>query len=158
MAFTLGFMAAASVYLLLSHNLVRVLFGLILLSNAANFVIFAAGGMTEGLPPLIAPGAKELTGVYSNPLPQALILTAIVISFGLLAFALVLVYRGYQELGTVDSDRMRLAEPPHPDQDIPEPEEPRRVHVRDAAHRVGNIGGPVGREPAGREPAGSDAS
>ena len=140
MAFTVGIMAAGSVYLLLSHNLVRVLFGLILLSNAANFVIFAAGGMTEGLPPLIEPGSTALTGTYSNPLPQALILTAIVISFGLLAFALVLVYRGYQELGTVDSDRMRLAEPPHPNQHIPEPEEPVRLHVRDAARRLENVG------------------
>jgi multicomponent Na+:H+ antiporter subunit C len=139
-AFTVGVMAAGSVYLLLSHNLVRVLFGLILLSNAANFVIFAAGGMTEGLPPLIGLEEKALTGVYSNPLPQALILTAIVISFGLLAFALVLVYRGYQELGTVDSDRMRLAEPPHPHQDIAEPEEPVRLHVRDAARRLENVG------------------
>src|SRR4051794_35307260 len=142
MAFTVGIMAAGSVYLMLSHNLVRVLFGLILLSNAANFVIFAAGGMTEGLPPLIGAGERALAGSYSNPLPQALILTAIVISFGLLAFALVLVYRGYQELGTVDSDRMRLAEPPHPDQDIPEPEEPARMHVRDASRRVENVGGP----------------
>jgi multicomponent Na+:H+ antiporter subunit C len=140
MAFTVGVMAAGSVYLLLSHNLVRVLFGLILLSNTANFVIFAAGGMTEGLPPLIEPGQSALTGTYSNPLPQALILTAIVISFGLLAFALVLVYRAYQELGTVDSDRMRLAEPPHPDQHIPEPEEPVRLHVRDAARRLESVG------------------
>jgi multicomponent Na+:H+ antiporter subunit C len=139
MAFTIGVMTAGSVYLLLSHNLVRVLFGLILLSNAANFVIFAAGGMVEGLPPLIERGSTGLTEPYSNPLPQALILTAIVISFGLLAFALVLVYRGYQELGTVDSDRMRLAEPPHPDQEIPEPEEPVRLRVRDAARWVGNI-------------------
>jgi multicomponent Na+:H+ antiporter subunit C len=131
MAFTIGVMAAGSVYLLLSHNLVRVLFGLILLSNAANFVIFAAGGMIEGLPPLIELGSTGLT--------EPLILTAIVISFGLLAFALVLVYRGYQELGTVDSDRMRLAEPPHPNQEIPEPEEPVRLRVRDAARRVENI-------------------
>ena len=138
-AFTVGVMAAGSVYLLLSHNLVRVLFGLILLSNAANFVIFAAGGMSEGLPPLIGRGESVLMEPYSNPLPQALILTAIVISFGLLAFALVLVYRGYQELGTLDSDRMRLAEPPYPDQEIPEPEEPNRLRIRDAARRVENI-------------------
>jgi multicomponent Na+:H+ antiporter subunit C len=138
MAFTVGAMAAGSVYLLLSHNLVRVLFGLILLSNAANFVIFSAGGMVEGAPPLIAKGASDLAGVHANPLPQALILTAIVISFGLLAFALVLVYRTYQELGTIDSDRMRLAEPPYDDQHIPEPENPHRIHVRDAARRVGN--------------------
>lgn len=119
MAVTIGLMAAASVYMLLSQNLVRALFGLILLSNAANFAIFAGGGMTEGLAPLIPAGESRLEAPYSNPLPQALILTAIVISFGLLAFALVLVYRGNQELGTVDSDRMRVAEPLHPDEKIP---------------------------------------
>lgn len=124
MAFTIGLTAAASVYLLLSQNLVRALFGLILLSNAANFVIFAGGGMTEGLAPLIPEGEATIAEPYANPLPQALILTAIVISFGLLAFALTLVYRGNRELGTVDSDRMRLAEPAHDDQEVPPPEEP----------------------------------
>jgi multicomponent Na+:H+ antiporter subunit C len=123
MAFTIGLMAAASVYLLLSQNLVRALFGLILLSNAANFVIFVGSGMTEGLAPLIPEGETTLQEPYANPLPQALILTAIVISFGLLAFALALVYRGNRELGTVDSDRMRVAEPPHPDQELPAPQE-----------------------------------
>jgi multicomponent Na+:H+ antiporter subunit C len=50
-------------------------------------------------------------GLVANALPQALVLTAIVIGFGLFAFALTLVYRGYQNLGTLDSDEMRLAEP-----------------------------------------------
>ena len=112
MAFVIGIMVAGAVYLLLAANLVRALFGLILLSNAANLVIFTAGGMVAGRPPLIAEGALTLSGIFANPLPQALILTAIVISFGLIAFALVLVYRGNEVLGTVDSDRMRAAEPP----------------------------------------------
>ena len=111
LAFTIGIMVAGSVYLLLSHNVLRMLFGVILISNAVNLAIFMLGGLTQGLPPLIAADATTLAEPVSNSLPQALILTAIVIGFGLLAFALVLVYRGYQELGTLDSDKMRVAEP-----------------------------------------------
>ncbi|MFC7334331.1 Na+/H+ antiporter subunit C [Rhodocista pekingensis] len=112
MAFVIGILVAGSVYLLLSRNVLRAVFGVILLSNAVNLVILTVGGLSLGLPPLIGPEAKVLAEPYSNPLPQALILTAIVIGFGLLSFALALVYRAYQELGTLDSDGMRVAEPP----------------------------------------------
>lgn len=112
LAFLVGILVAASVYLMLGRDLVKFLFGLILLSNAANLTIFAAGRLTPSEPPLIAAGLAVPAGEVANALPQALILTAIVISFGLLAFALVLVYRGYQALGTVDTDAMRVAEPP----------------------------------------------
>lgn len=112
LAFTVGALVAGSVYLLLSRNLLRLLFGVILLSNAVNLAIFLVGGLTFGEPPLIAAGQKMLEGTYANPLPQALILTAIVIGFGLLAFSLVLVYRGHQEMGTLDGDALRVAEPP----------------------------------------------
>lgn len=122
LAFVTGLMGAASVYLLLSRHVVRMLLGLILLSNTANLLIFVAGRLTETRPPLVPPGGVLPEVPFANPVPQALILTAIVISFGLLAFALVLVYRGYLELGTVDSDRMRVAEPPLPGQKIPPPE------------------------------------
>lgn len=111
LAVTIGVMVAGSVYLLLSHNVLRMLFGVILISNAINLAIFMLGGLSIGEPPLIGAADKVLELPYSNPLPQALILTAIVIGFGLLAFALVLVYRAYQELGTLDSDDMRVAEP-----------------------------------------------
>jgi len=116
MAFVIGVLVAGSVYLLLAHNVLRLLFGVILLSNAINLLIFSVGGLSIGLPPLIGVADKVLALPYSNPLPQALILTAIVIGFGLLAFALVLVYRAYQELGTLDSDRMRVAEPLWPEE------------------------------------------
>jgi multicomponent Na+:H+ antiporter subunit C len=123
LAFVTGGMAAASVYMLLSRHVVRMLLGLILLSNTANLLIFFSGRPGSTLSPLVPEGLGAPTGPVANPVPQALILTAIVISFGLLAFALVLVYRGYLELGTVDSDRMRVAEPPLPGQVIPPPEE-----------------------------------
>ena len=111
LALTVGLVVAAGTYLMLSGHVIRFLFGLILLSNAANLAIFTAGRLTRETPPLIDEGMEAPIGLAANALPQALILTAIVIGFGLLAFALVLVLRGYQVLGTVDSDAMRVAEP-----------------------------------------------
>ncbi|MCA0899674.1 Na+/H+ antiporter subunit C [Microbulbifer agarilyticus] len=108
----IGVMVAAGVYLMLASNLLCYLFGLILLSNAANLVIFVAGRLTRAVPPLIPKGQEAPLEPVANALPQAMILTAIVIGFGLLAFTLALVVACYRELGTIDSDHMRLAEPP----------------------------------------------
>ncbi len=110
-AVLVGVLMAATVYLMLSRSFLRFIFGLVLLSHAANLVIFASGGMTRARPPLIAPGESLPLPASANPLPQALMLTAIVISFSLLTFALVLAFRTYQELETMDTDRMRAAEP-----------------------------------------------
>ena len=110
-AVLVGVLVAAAAYLMLSRNVLRFLFGLILISNAANLTIFAAGRLTAGAPPLVPPGADAPLGVVANALPQALVLTAIVIGFGLFAFALALAFKGYQTLGTLNSDEMRLAEP-----------------------------------------------
>ncbi len=111
LAILVGVLVAAAVYLMLARNLLRFLFGLILISNAANLTIFASGRLTLGAPPLIAEGADGPAGLVANALPQALVLTAIVIGFGLFAFALVLAYRAYETLGTLDTDEMRVAEP-----------------------------------------------
>ncbi|REC53970.1 Na+/H+ antiporter subunit C [Rhodosalinus sediminis] len=110
-AVMVGVMVAASVHLMLARNVLRFIFGLILISNAANLTIFAAGRLTPERPPLIPEGADAPAAQVANALPQALVLTAIVIGFGLFAFALTLVYRTYQTLGTLNSDEMRLAEP-----------------------------------------------
>lgn len=110
-ALLVGALVAAAVYLMMSRSIVRFLFGLVLISNAANLVIFASGGMTLGAPPLVPEGADAPPALVANALPQALVLTAIVIGFGLFAFALALVYRAYMALGTTDTDEMRLAEP-----------------------------------------------
>ena len=111
LAVLVGILVATSVYLMLARNVLKFLLGLVLLSNAANLTIFTAGRLTRAAPPLIPEGLDAPVGVVANALPQALVLTAIVIGFGLLAFALVLVYRGYHALGTLDSDAMRVAEP-----------------------------------------------
>ncbi|PWK59116.1 Na+/H+ antiporter subunit C [Roseicyclus mahoneyensis] len=110
-AIMVGVLVAASVYLMLARSVLRFLFGLILISNAANLVIFVSGRLTPEAPPLIVEGADAPLAEVANALPQALVLTAIVIGFGLFAFALTLVYRTYQNLGTLNSDEMRLAEP-----------------------------------------------
>ncbi len=66
--------------------------------------------MTFGRPPLVPQGADTIVGA-ANALPQALILTAIVIGFGLLVFALALAYRSYYVLDSIEMDEMRDAEP-----------------------------------------------
>ncbi|MGB0497113.1 MAG: Na+/H+ antiporter subunit C [Rubricella sp.] len=111
LAMLTGLLVAAGAYLMMSGNLVRYLFGLTLLSNAANLLIFTAGRITEAAPPLIASGAYAPEGEVANALPQALILTAIVIGFGLFCYALALAYRAYYAMGTARMDDMRLAEP-----------------------------------------------
>lgn len=111
LAVSVGALVAASVWLMLSGTMLRYLFGLILISNAANLVIFTGGRLTEGAPPLIPAGADAPIGIVANALPQALVLTAIVIGFGLFAFALVLIFRAWTELGTLEHDEMRVAEP-----------------------------------------------
>ena len=111
LAVVVGALVAASVYLMLARHVLRFLFGLVLLSNAANLTIFTAGGLTRAEPPLVPQGVSAPAEAVANALPQALVLTAIVIGFGLFAFALALVFRTYRELGTLDADAMREAEP-----------------------------------------------
>ncbi len=124
-ALIIGVLVAASVYLMLARSFLRFLFGLILLSNAANLVIFASGRMTEGAPALVPDGADAPLQVVGNALPQALVLTAIVIGFGLLAFTLALAFEAYRRLRTMETDEMRLAEPPEDAAEDTAPEAPR---------------------------------
>ena len=102
---------ATSLYLLLSRQLIRILIGIVLLGNAVNLLIFTAGRITREIPPIIPLEANTTIAGAANPLPQALVLTAIVISFSLFAFMLVLALRVFQELGTDNVDEIREAEP-----------------------------------------------
>jgi len=111
LAIVSGVIFACSLYLMLSRNLLRFIFGLSLLTNAGNLLIFTVGRVTRASPPLIEAGATTAAAGAANPLPQALILTAIVIGFGLLVFSAVLVYRNFEEMNTMDPDSIRVAEP-----------------------------------------------
>jgi multicomponent Na+:H+ antiporter subunit C len=114
LAIVSGILFACSFYLMMRRNLLRFVIGLIILGNAANLLIFTMGRLTRDHPPVIPYGEKLPIEPYANPLPQALILTAIVISFGLLVFALVLVFRNYLTTNTLDADTLDAAEPDEP--------------------------------------------
>ena len=101
MAIVIGILFTCATYLMLSKSILRIIIGTGLLSHGAHLLILTMGGLKQGTVPLLS----EKTVNYVDPLPQALILTAIVISFGVTAFLLVLAYRSYQELGT---DNMEL--------------------------------------------------
>jgi multicomponent Na+:H+ antiporter subunit C len=109
LALAAGVLYAAGVYLMLRRRLAQLIIGLGLLSNGTNLLIFTAGGITRGRPPVAAPGADALAPPYADPVPQALVLTAIVIGFGLLAFSLVLAHRVHATLGTDDVDEVGRA-------------------------------------------------
>jgi multicomponent Na+:H+ antiporter subunit C len=102
LAILIGVLFGAGIFCLLRRSVVKLVLGILLLSQAANLVMFSSGGLERGQPPLITAEAKALPEGASDPLPQALVLTAIVIGFGVVAFALVLVHRAYHELGTDD--------------------------------------------------------
>lgn len=109
-ALSFGALLAAALYLLMSRQLLRMVLGLLLLGNAVNLAIFVAGRLSSNTPPLVPEGSLAIA-TSANPLPQALILTAIVISFSLVAFTVVLFERAHRALGTLDPDAMREAEP-----------------------------------------------
>ncbi|ASP33310.1 MULTISPECIES: Na+/H+ antiporter subunit C [Stappiaceae] len=110
-AILIGLFFTVAVYLMLSKQLVRILLGIAILGNSVNMLIFTNGRLTREVPPLIPPDLYTPAIATANPLPQALVLTAIVISFSFFAFLLVLAFRAYQELGTDEVNEMRVAEP-----------------------------------------------
>ena len=101
-----GALIAGGIYLMLERSLMRILAGIMLASNGVSMLFLVASG-----PAGSAPIVGEPKSSIADPLPQAMVLTAIVIGFGLMAFTLALVYRTYMSLGTVNSDEMRVAEP-----------------------------------------------
>jgi multicomponent Na+:H+ antiporter subunit C len=96
---TIGLLFTCGTYLILRKNLLRIVVGLALYSHGANLALLVSGKLKRGGPPILVG-----SGPFTDPLPQALILTAIVISFGVTAFALVLVYRTRQICGSEDLD------------------------------------------------------
>jgi multicomponent Na+:H+ antiporter subunit C len=108
---SLSILVAASVWLILSRDTLRLVVGLAMLGGAANLTVFLAGRPGSTLPPIIAAGAETLSPAVANPLPQALVLTAIVIGFALLCFALVLIANLAHHDARQDGDALRASEP-----------------------------------------------
>jgi len=110
LALIVGLLYGAGTYLILRRSLVKVIFGLIFLGHAANLLIFTIGRLTKGAPAFVPQGATTAAEPFADPLPQALILTAIVIGFGVQAFAIVLFKRAYQSVGTDDLEQMKTTD------------------------------------------------
>jgi len=100
MAIAVGALFMIGVYLILSKSLLRVILGTSLLTHGVHLLLLTMAGLKRGAAPVLGGGADS----YADPLPQALILTSIVISFGITALYFVLAYRSYQTRGTDEID------------------------------------------------------
>ena len=94
LSIAIGLLSACGVFLMLRPRTFSLVLGLTLLSYAVNLFLFASGRLTMDAPPLIRDGAA-----YTDPLPQALVLTAIVIGFGMTAYLVMLALRALAESG-----------------------------------------------------------
>jgi multicomponent Na+:H+ antiporter subunit C len=103
MSILVGLFFTIGTYLILTKNLLRIILGSSIISHGVNLLILTMGGLKTGGLPLL--GEENLS--FTDALPQALILTAIVINFAVTALFLVLSYRAYQTLGTDDMEQMR---------------------------------------------------
>jgi multicomponent K+:H+ antiporter subunit C len=97
---SIGVLTGCGVYLMLRARTFSLVLGLTLLSYAVNLFLFASGRLAPGVPPILREGATQ----YADPLPQALVLTAIVIGFAMTAFVIALALRARGELGTDQVD------------------------------------------------------
>ncbi|RKD25943.1 Na(+)/H(+) antiporter subunit C [Ammoniphilus oxalaticus] len=103
MSILVGVLFAIGLYLILTKSLLRIILGTSIVGHAVNLLIMTMGGLKKGGPPLL--GLKNQT--FTDPLPQALLLTAIVINFAITALFIVLCYRAYIVLGTDDTEQLR---------------------------------------------------
>jgi multicomponent Na+:H+ antiporter subunit C len=106
LAIVAGSLYACGLYLMLRRRLAQLIIGLSLLANGSNILIFAAAGVTRGRPPIVEEDTAG-AAVFADSVPQSLILTSIVIGFGVLAFALVLAHRVHDSAGSDDVDAIR---------------------------------------------------
>lgn len=103
MSIVIGILFMAGTYMILSRSLLRIILGTSLLTHGLHLLIMTMAGLKTGQAPVISDDAAS----YTDPLPQALILTSIVISFGVTSFFLVLAYRSYKQLNTDDMEQLR---------------------------------------------------
>lgn len=133
-ALTIAAFVGCGLYMMLSRHAVRMVLGLALLTNGAIFMIFFSGRLGATDPAVIPPGAEALATDAANSLPQALVLTAIVIGFALTAFAIALVLQAHRSLGTLDLRQMTAAEalgaPDEPNAAAPRSNAPHAVTVK----------------------------
>ena len=133
LALCVGVLYAAGTYLMLQRTLTRIVMGLALMGHGANLLLLMAGGRAGNAPLIGGRGAvvagkgsaaAEGATTYADPLPQAMALTAIVITFGIMAFLLALAYRSWtlthDDAAEDDIEDRRIAALSQEDQEIPE--------------------------------------
>lgn len=113
LAIVIGFLFSSGVYLLIRRSLVKLILGIALLAHGANLLIFTVGRAQQPAhktPPIIEQGKPVLEGMFTDPLPQALVLTAIVIGFGVLAFTLILIRETAFTAETGDVSQLQISD------------------------------------------------
>ncbi len=108
-----GTLFAVGLYFILHRHLFKVILGLILFGLATNLFLFVIGGLTRGGSAILKEGQQVATEPYADPVPQALLLTAIVIGFGIQAFAIVLIRRVYMTFHSNNLDELQKENEPH---------------------------------------------
>ena len=108
LSIVIGVLYTVGIYFLLRRSMIRIILGVLFLGNATNLLIFGASGLTANAQPSFLGTTAEATKEgLSDPLPQALILTAIVISFGVVAFLLTLLRKTHEVTGENDLDKLK---------------------------------------------------
>jgi multicomponent Na+:H+ antiporter subunit C len=106
LAILVGVLYTAGVYMLLRRSILKFIIGIIYMSNATNLLVFLSSGIIPGNPAFVGEGVTN-TAQLADPLPQAMVLTAIVIGLGMVVFILALKYKFFEVTGTDDLDQLQ---------------------------------------------------
>ena len=106
LAILVGVLYTAGIYMLLRRSILKFIIGIIFMSNATNLLVFLASGIIAGKPAFISANTVNAEDI-ANPLPQAFVLTAIVIGFGIVVFTLALKFKFFQATKTDDLDQLK---------------------------------------------------
>ncbi len=108
LAILVGVLYTAGVYMMLRRSILKFIIGLIFMSNATNLLVFLSAGIVPGNPAFV--DSENPGGAVADPLPQALVLTAIVIGLGIVVFSLALKYKFFEVTGTDDLDQLKMTD------------------------------------------------
>lgn len=110
LAILIGALFSCAIYMILRRCIIKLVIGLAFLAHACNLLIFTIATTLRGKAPLIAEGESKINEAVADPLPQALVLTAIVIGFGVTAFTIVLIRQVFQTIGVDDAKKLKACE------------------------------------------------
>jgi len=106
LAILVGILYTTGVYMVLRRSILKFIIGIIFMSNATNLIVFLSSGIVAGEPAFVDEAVQNVSEM-ADPLPQALVLTSVVISFGIVVFALALKLKFFEITGTDDLDQLK---------------------------------------------------